>query len=1248
MPVTVEAEGLGTIEFPDGTTDEEILGALPKLHEQVQRHDRIQNDLRGQMALEQRNQAPGQMVEAGLTGAEDTLGAIGTTLRRIPTAIPRAAHAVGSLVGLNKQPYVDTFEPNPELATPTQMGVAPDARPLLNSDIITPAPQQNEWGRALTGLAKSGVDTAGGIIADPAMLMALPAAGGNAGAAALQSVIGGQMVGHLPESSESAGTQLENVRQAILRGENPDTTPFWKSAGDLATTAAFAGGPLARGAASAVPKVDPIEQKIRSVIRDEIKNAVQEVVQPKTGEVPIPENTPRTPEPKTYEPNLLPENAPVAEAPKPAPTPRPGDRMVTIQKPDGSTYEAAFGDKYWEGFPGNPAQIAKPVEGGWSHGILPEGDKIIERAKEVPNENQGQETVKPSPEVHEVNPKAETTAGSEVVGEASKGLEKPAKWTSATADEPTGGMQVKVNPRAGEAGAIDVTRIIKDVYDWAEPSVKRGIKAIKDLKDETLKLPPTSDIRRSILNWSSRHQQSFDEAAQAQKEITKTVPNQTRREGITNWIQAGGDKTILAERAKNSSDPKLKAGYEAALNLTPEELAVANDVKAAFDALGKRGQANEVLSKFRDNYAPQIWDLKKGPTLGGSRTLRENFKFSKARTFESFFEGEQAGFVPKTKDIAKLLPVYLHEMNSVIAARKLVAEMSKGKASDGLPLIRTRGRGVQVEGDTGGATLVLPDASKASDVRYQTLDNQPALHGWKWVTKDDVSGKDMMMKGDLELHPEAYARLKNALGQSAIKEWYRSPGSLASSIPKALVKGLDNFQSETKRTMLGLIAPFHQVQEGTHAVGHRINPFFGIPKIDLVGNKAQVDATKHGLMLAPDRSSANQFMEGLRTSGLVSRIPIIGKVADHYSDYLFHQYIPGLKFKTYEAIVERNTKVYENELASGAVKPEDIKILSAEQANAAYGHLNYSDLGRNPTIQHVMQLGLLAPDFFEARARFAGQAIKGASGAKIGREQMIALATLALAQAVTAWTSAQLTGGEWDEKHPFEFHVGDRRYTMRSVPEDIAGLATDPRKFVYSRLSPTVGKGSVQLISGVDWAGRPISPGKTLQQTATQFVPLNIRGFEWMKDFMGESRPGSLSPLEQFAGSLGLRVSRYSAQSEVGQLARDYRKANNLPTGRFVTDEPTENSKLRNALLTKNDTLAKAAIEELRKTKKDSQIWQTFGDFKPYRATGSVKDEAAFKKSLTPEQQKLYNDAVKEREEERTYFKKLWAARPSK
>lgn len=56
--------------------------------------------------------------------------------------------------------------------------------------------------------------------------------------------------------------------------------------------------------------------------------------------------------------------------------PPPGERLVTVRRADGSTYQASFGNKYWEG---GRASIAKlTADGKWSHGILGTDETIVE------------------------------------------------------------------------------------------------------------------------------------------------------------------------------------------------------------------------------------------------------------------------------------------------------------------------------------------------------------------------------------------------------------------------------------------------------------------------------------------------------------------------------------------------------------------------------------------------------------------------------------------------------------------------------------------------------------------------------------------------------------------------------------------------------------------------------------------------------------------------------------------------------
>lgn len=822
--------------------------------------------------------------------------------------------------------------------------------------------------------------------------------------------------------------------------------------------------------------------------------------------------------------------------------------------------------------------------------------------------------------------------------------------------------QRKLAPVTGESAFINI-QPLQDLFDTVSPYVKRAFETVRDIGREAGRIGTFTPYRRAVMNWSAKLQRSFGEAAEIQKTIKKAVPESIRRDGITNWIQADGDGNILRQRLAatrawrdpqtNKPHPqarRLIAGYQAAINLTPEEIQVANDARRRYGALAGRGQAAGVLNSFKDNYVTQIWNLKQGPNAGqglGGRTLKERFRFSKASTFPTFFDGEQAGFVPKTKDIANLLPVYRHEMETVIAARELVQEMSQGTASDGRPLVVPRGIGVPVSDPMTGeheAILIMPKVVKGDTGDYRVIPNQPALNDWRWASTDPDTGKPVLLKSDLAVHPEAYSRLNAVLGKSAIREWYRSQGSHLADIPKALVSGLDRANSITKQTMLGFASPFHQVQEATHAVGHRVNPTFNIPKIDLVRNRAQMDAAQHGLMLLPDRASENQFMEGFKPSGLVSKIPGIGPISNSYSNYLFKQYIPGLKYKTYEAILARNQQVYAGPLKRGAVTLDDVKVLSAEQANSAYGHLNYADLGRNPTLQHLAQLFMLAPDFLESRLRFTGQALTGVTGRRVGREQILALGTLALAQGALTYTAAKLTGGTWDKRHPFEFVLGNRRYTMRSIPEDADALVTDWRRYVHNRLSPIIGKGSLQLLSGVDYRGRKVTTGETLKELAQQPIPISVRGF------LGVGKT-DLTGLEQLAGAVGLKISRHTTAQDVTEMAKNWMQSSGDPKllHKFETEEKqdfgeSDYKPLRTAL--ESGDLAKAGKAYdalLAEGKKPKIIIETIRPFTVVESGGQFyrhdkpvagltrKEQQQFLKSLTPEQRQVYNQSKAER-----------------
>lgn len=454
---------------------------------------------------------------------------------------------------------------------------------------------------------------------------------------------------------------------------------------------------------------------------------------------------------------------------------------------------------------------------------------------------------------------------------------------------------------------------------------------------------------------------------------------------------------------------------------------------------------------------------------------------------------------------------------------------------------------------------------------------------------------------------------------------------------------LDDVQQTAKQTMLGFLTPFHQVQEGTHALGHRVNPFSGLEPVDLT-NPAHFDAARHGLMLQPDRVSGQEFMEGVGggskdiTANLVGLFGKPGKqiketIFDGYRDYLFHQYIPALKLKTYNHMVERNNARYDSELKDGSVSSDQIKYLSAQQSNAAYGHLNYTDMGRNPLMQHMMHAVLLAPDFLEARARFTGQALKGATS-RTGREQLAAIAVLAGSQYIVARLLNKTLDDDYHWDKPFAVVHGNREYSIRSVPGDLANLVTKTRQFIEGRLSPIVGRGTLEALSGVNYRKEPIESQQILQDLVAGSVPINLQPF--LRGLSTTTKNQPVKPIEQMLGSLGIHVSRFSPITEMHGQAADWIKAHGAENGITPSNAVYPVSKyqqLRYALEDNDNDRARQEMKNLMKSSGETPDKLNKGAKASlsHPFTGSKKTDKIFKQSLDDRGKTMY-DAAKKRQ----------------
>ena len=755
-------------------------------------------------------------------------------------------------------------------------------------------------------------------------------------------------------------------------------------------------------------------------------------------------------------------------------------------------------------------------------------------------------------------------------------------------------------PGATKDEILRLERAVQGAIAKAE-GARQGLKDWgTKLKEEMGGNPEWNDLTKSLAGVVARASESQLRIEKDKVEpIREAVPSRASREAINAWIEADGIADTLkkwaTESAKNPKTLGNASRYERALNLTPAEKAVARGIIAEYADALVRGQKGGILGAGIQDFVNHLWNVQKnGNKFAKTHApqLTQFFANALQRKFVSNFEGEQAGMVPITYDISEVLGHYLDSMAKVLNTRKFIKDLTTGKASDGQPLAMPAGAWSQsVDPETGEAGTIYIKPTGDTPPGYRSLDH-PAMQRWKWLGKD-ANGNDVMMQGDLAVHPEAYAKVKNLLSESAIKDWYNSEGGAMMVIPKALMKTADYYNSTAKSTALGFMSPFHQVQEGTHAVGHRVNPFQGLEPIEPWKNKRQRYAMEHGLMLGAGMKGRAQFMEGVGGGpNPLYKLPVFGEQAENYTTWLFNHYIPALKFQTWENMMKRNTDLY------GKTKSQDeIAYLSAIQANSAYGHLNYAVMGRNPTIQHIARLFMLSPDFTEARMRFVGQAAQGAAGLaamaatggrkgkeayKAGHEQFHALLLLAMGFYVGARIgNALLNDGDMHMEDPFRVHYKNRAYGMRSVPEDVYRMFKDWRMYTSNRMSPIL-RFAFEGMGKHNARGEEIDWSDAFKDLLTRAIPSSVSWVPGINDLSEYGKMHTLDALEQMAGIFGLQIQRISTNSEAHKLGNDFKKSKGIKgsTGSYPVSQYQQ---LRYSLEDRDMERAKNYTEKLIK-----------------------------------------------------------------
>lgn len=694
--------------------------------------------------------------------------------------------------------------------------------------------------------------------------------------------------------------------------------------------------------------------------------------------------------------------------------------------------------------------------------------------------------------------------------------------------------------------------------------------------------------------------------------VKNAIPDVRRRNAIAKWVDSGGDAATL-QQGLASTQPKYRQAYQDALNLKGDDLIHAQNIQNFFQSRLQEAIDAGVLEHGIEDYLHRMYP-KDSPfkqqaiAYVQSGILSQNPSLARKRIFKFDWEAEQAGYQP-VQDFLPRIAEYETSLSRAIAARAFVAKLAQMKAPDGRPIIGIKGVGVPIEdpatGDRTG-TIIKPlgdfkkntDPNDAKNYRGDYINREyNALSKWKWVAEDS-DGKPIFLKGDVAIHPDFKGRIDALLEPSRVR-YGRYP---------RLGQTLLGLSSTFKNTMLDL-SGFHHVQIALHAMEHRVMPWHILKDIDFENPNVE-GLLRGGVTLGGEYRQSN-LSEGLIGSSLSRHVPVLGPIMEAYHSYLFQSLIPRIKMTMALDALGRNRTRFAKDLASGKMKEGDLYKLTADQANAAFGEQNYIMLERSKTAQDMLRLIFLAPDFLEARGRFAGQSLT-----KYGTEQRVALAL----GAVTMYTLARIINKVLDDQYHFEpenlFNVvyKGNSYGLRTVQGDILHLIEKPVQFWMSRLNPLYGRTAMEVATGRDWFGRKRSVPEQVWDSVSNIVPIAVRS----------NRERSM--WESTLNAFGVTARRYNDVDDAFKLAQKWKDKHGIQQrGEFIYDPDKDPLRSLKIALTRQDEAGAAKeIQRLIQSKATTmaKLNQYFERYASMPFTGSRLNDRKFITSLSEDERK--------------------------
>ena len=661
-----------------------------------------------------------------------------------------------------------------------------------------------------------------------------------------------------------------------------------------------------------------------------------------------------------------------------------------------------------------------------------------------------------------------------------------------------------------------ITEVVTTGKDFA-PELPKGRKGNEIETAEELALQHMQDTPDTLWNtwWGQKAEMEYEADLMSKQflERTKAIVGETKRGPNTKAAELAG---LLNVDLRNSPEdimkflpemsPDIQAAIDYSQNISPEFRAILDEVIAANAEFGAIALDVGVIKNTVDNYLARLYEQEKSSLVGGAKRGAQYLvgKFgttaggrAKPRKYSSILEGLANGKRLAVPSFIGAFNVARKQTARAIADKRFLDEAMKMGIISSVQhpgwrkLNHPNFKKYEFAGTVKGATEV--------DVRGQ--------HKFLLIPQEGREAHTLLEAKELYAPKPLAIKLNNALGISALDDVPFFNGlTLYNDILKhnVLTANLYHPQAFLRSFMLGGNVGFTDVVNpyGAYKKGMAFADEFSPDLREMVRQGLTLQLGQDWEVLANRQRTI--FGKLLEKNGATAEVrDKILDIRDTVTDWTFNKL--GLSYKTYAAILEYRHQLSKHnaKLEAGTMTRQSIAGDVARLINNDFGGLDVRREGRNPTVEHLKRLLLLARDWTGSNFRSMVDSMRKGNAGAVHRMFWTRILLKAASSTILAnllISSIDDEMGFW-ERYKHAWDEGRLRWMdidiTPLVPKilnksgrrkyfSLIGHLRDPIKWISDPSRSVKHKGSIlarivgDVATGTDWAQRVFTDWKEL------------------------------------------------------------------------------------------------------------------------------------------------------------------------